>query len=248
MSGKSVTADLRAANDLINEVVVAIENRQISPELKDRFDNLLSKEKFGDILTELFWSELGILDILKFLGTFRFGLVELRIKIAYTISAVIEDENNDKEFIDKVSKRFEELEQRIIDCINILPGTFLILDSTGLENQKSNLNMSSPSMNRLSSDIELHSQNLQDGKIATILSVKQLGFWIRLQKEHGILEGDNIALLVRRFSQYYSSKRMNNISEQSLYNEYFDTTQVDAAVIRSVLKNMLQYIDRHYFP
>lgn len=243
MSLKDQISDLKEANELVNKLYYALSEGIVDNDLFERINRELSFEKIKGVLHNLLWSSLSINELLRYFGAFRLDISKAISKLSELNSDNFGNKELTPEQRNTVATKMEVIDRGIVE--------YILFISNGFGYSKSDITDDRAKQYKSVSNDMTFGRNLEkvinEQKIATLLSVKQLGFWIRLQKDHGILDGDNIALLVRQFALNYSSKRTENVSEQSLYNEYFDTSQVDAAVIRAILKSMLQYIDKEFF-
>jgi hypothetical protein len=85
-------------------------------------------------------------------------------------------------------------------------------------------------------------------KLTLQLSVAQLACIIKLFYKAGLYGDTPLTDIFKFTAQHFSTKRQPAMSWQSLSKEYYGLDQVNAGRVRILLKNMITYINEHFFP
>lgn len=81
-------------------------------------------------------------------------------------------------------------------------------------------------------------------KIHTSLAVSQLSFALKLLIDSGIIINHNSTDLTKLVAQNFKTDRINDISEGSLRNKYYNVDKGTAEKMRDVLINLLNLVKR----
>jgi hypothetical protein len=80
------------------------------------------------------------------------------------------------------------------------------------------------------------------------LSVPQFALFIRVCYKCGCFPMKNVAKIARFFTQHFTTKKQAHISYKSFGHAFYSLDQVTAAVVRDHLQQMLNYVNKTYFP
>lgn len=93
-----------------------------------------------------------------------------------------------------------------------------------------------------------HTPSLPAVKSLLNLSVAHIACLLRVFRETRMLPEEGMAAVFRFVATHFKTKRQEQISDRSLSKEFYAIDQVTAAVIRGKLMEMLDWINRSYFP
>jgi hypothetical protein len=85
-------------------------------------------------------------------------------------------------------------------------------------------------------------------KLTLQLSVAQLACIIKLFYRAGIYGDTPLTDIFKFTAQHFCTKRQPAMSWQSLSKEYYGLDLVNAGRVRILLKQMITYINEHFFP
>jgi hypothetical protein len=80
-------------------------------------------------------------------------------------------------------------------------------------------------------------------KLLTDLSVPQYALFLRLINENGIIKNKNTKELLRFYSQHTQTKKVLNISSDSLYVKYYNVSETDRQVVKSYIIKILNQLN-----
>lgn len=81
-------------------------------------------------------------------------------------------------------------------------------------------------------------------KVRTEMPVAQLAYLLRIFVEMKIIQNQNVSELIRFFSRFFLSKRMESISYESFRVRYYNTEDSTKRNIRNMLLSMVDYINK----
>ena len=85
----------------------------------------------------------------------------------------------------------------------------------------------------------------EEFKVRTDMSVSQIAYLLRVFLETKIVSNKNISELIRFFSRFFQTKRMENISYESFRVRYYNTEDGTKKSVRSMLLLMVDYINKN---
>ncbi|MFA6245361.1 MAG: hypothetical protein WC615_00380 [Mucilaginibacter sp.] len=80
------------------------------------------------------------------------------------------------------------------------------------------------------------------------LSVPQFALFIRIFYKTGCFPVENVAMIIRFFTEHFTTKKQPHISHKSFGRAFYNLDQSAAAVVRDFLQKMLSYLNKTYFP
>jgi len=80
-------------------------------------------------------------------------------------------------------------------------------------------------------------------KALTELSVSQFAIFLRLVSENGVINHKNTRELLRFYSQHTQTRRVLNISPDSLYLNYYNASDADRQVVKSYIIKILNQLN-----
>jgi hypothetical protein len=93
----------------------------------------------------------------------------------------------------------------------------------------------------------LNSELINTNKITTRLSVAQLGCFIRICVDSGILPEQNKKQLITFFTNHFSTNNQENISYSSLKNKFYDPENSSIAEVKSIVLKQLKLLQENNF-
>lgn len=85
----------------------------------------------------------------------------------------------------------------------------------------------------------------EDFKLRTEMPVAQLAYLLRIFVEIRIIHNQNVSELIRFFSRFFLTKRLESISYESFRVRYYNTEDSTKRNIRSMLLSMVDYINKN---
>ena len=98
---------------------------------------------------------------------------------------------------------------------------------------------------------ELNNSNHDQGysqaksKIHTTLAVSQLSFALKLLIECGVIVNSNYTELLKIVAQNFKTDRIENISEDSLRNKYYNVEKGTADKMKDLVINLLNLVRKY---
>ena len=80
-------------------------------------------------------------------------------------------------------------------------------------------------------------------KVLTELSVSQYALFLRLINDNGIIKNKNTKELLRFYSQHTQTKKVLNVSPDSLYVKYYSVSDNDRQVVKSYIIKILNQLN-----
>ncbi|WP_121811247.1 hypothetical protein [Mucilaginibacter kameinonensis] len=87
-----------------------------------------------------------------------------------------------------------------------------------------------------------------NSRLAIDLSVPQFAIFVRVLYQCGCFPVRNVAKIVRFFTAHFTTKKQSDVSAKSFARAFYGMDQPAAAVVRDILRRMIDYIDKIYFP
>jgi hypothetical protein len=84
-----------------------------------------------------------------------------------------------------------------------------------------------------------------DFKLKTEMSVSQLAYLLRVFIETKIINNKNVSDLIRFFSHFFQTKRLESISYESFRVRYYNTEEGTKRSVRNMLLQMVDYINKN---
>ncbi|MEO7992600.1 MAG: hypothetical protein ABI663_23815 [Chryseolinea sp.] len=84
-----------------------------------------------------------------------------------------------------------------------------------------------------------------DFKLKTEMSVSQLAYLLRVFIETKIINNKNVSDLIRFFSRFFQTKRLESISYESFRVRYYNTEEGTKRSVRNMLLQMVDYINKN---
>jgi hypothetical protein len=81
-------------------------------------------------------------------------------------------------------------------------------------------------------------------KIETTLSVAQAGYFLRILVDTGMIQNKNTLDLIRFVASHISSKRVQNISQESLRKKFYETDSATKEAVKEAVNKMLSKINK----
>jgi hypothetical protein len=85
----------------------------------------------------------------------------------------------------------------------------------------------------------------EDFKLKTEMSVSQLAYLLRVFIETRIINNKNVSDLIRFFSRFFQTKRLESISYESFRVRYYNTEDGTKRSVRNILLLMVDYINKN---
>lgn len=85
----------------------------------------------------------------------------------------------------------------------------------------------------------------EDFKLRTEMSVSQLAYLLRVFMETKIINNKNVSDLIRFFSRFFQTKRLESISYESFRVRYYNTEDGTKRSVRNMLLVMIDYINKN---
>jgi hypothetical protein len=85
----------------------------------------------------------------------------------------------------------------------------------------------------------------EDFKLKTEMSVSQLAFLLRVFIETKIIHNKNVSDLIRFFSRFFQTRRLESISYESFRVRYYNTEDSTKRFVRNMLLQMVDHINKN---
>ena len=85
----------------------------------------------------------------------------------------------------------------------------------------------------------------EDFKLKTEMSVSQLAYLLRVFIETRFINNKNVSDLIRFFSRFFQTKRLESISYESFRVRYYNTEDGTKRSVRNMLLLMIDYINKN---
>ena len=87
-----------------------------------------------------------------------------------------------------------------------------------------------------------------NARLPLVISVPQFAMFVRIFQKTGCFTIHNAARIMRFFTQHFTTKKQVNISIKSFNHAFYSMDQSTAAVVRDYLQQMINYVNKSYFP